>query len=47
MFDMASAFGLPQMDLLDIGGGFTNTAPESSGLNFTSVAPQLRRAIDE
>jgi hypothetical protein len=36
---MASSFGLPELDLVDIGGGFTNIAPEHTGLNFYQIAP--------
>jgi len=34
VFDMAKSMGLPEMDLLDIGGGFTQCLDHSEGKNF-------------
>lgn len=47
VFDMAKAMGMPEMDLLDIGGGFTQCAPFEEGKNFDQVAPRIVKAIDD
>lgn len=38
VFDIAQGLGMPEMDLLDIGGGFTLILPNSAK-NFEEVAP--------
>jgi len=46
VFDMASGMGLEEMDLLDIGGGFTLILPNSTK-NFEEVAPIIGELLDE
>jgi len=43
---MAEKLGLPKMDFLDIGGGFTYIQP-GSGKNFDEVALQIGSMIDK
>ena len=47
VFDMAKDMGLPEMDLLDIGGGFTQCLEQEEGKNFDQVAPRIANMIDE
>lgn len=46
IFDMVKQMGMEQMDLIDIGGGFTlvNKIPER---NFDFVAPKIGELLDE
>lgn len=46
IFNMAEKLGLPKMDFLDIGGGFTYILP-GSGKNFNEVALQIGSMIDK
>ena len=46
IFDMAEEKGLPKMDLVDIGGGFTYIFP-GTGKNFDDVAQPIGKLIDE
>lgn len=46
VFDLAASLGMPEMDLIDIGGGFTLTLPDS-GKNFDEVAEHIGKTIDE
>ena len=45
VFDMAIEIGLPKMNFLDIGGGFTYIFP-GTGKNFDEVAPIIGKLID-
>ena len=46
VFDQAKDIGLPPLELVDIGGGFTMVSPEQEK-NFDFVAPLIAEAIDK
>ena len=46
IFDMAAGMGMKEMDLVDIGGGFTLITPNSKK-NFEEVAPSIGALIDK
>ena len=46
VFDHAITIGLPPLELIDIGGGFTMVSPEQEK-NFDFVAPLISEAIDK
>ena len=43
---MAEKMGLPKMDLVDLGGGFTYILP-GTGKNFDEVAPLIGKLVDK
>ena len=45
VFDEALQLGLPPLEIVDIGGGFTMVSPEQEK-NFDFVAPLISEAID-
>ena len=46
IFDMAKSMGMPEMDFLDLGGGFTLIHDEKIK-NFPYVAPLIGKLLDE
>lgn len=48
VFDMAAALGLPEMRLVDIGGGFPgSTDPQGKKPSFAAIAAAMRPVLDE
>jgi len=43
---MAASMGMQEMDLVDIGGGFTLICPDS-GTNFEEIAPKIGQLLEE
>lgn len=46
VFDQAALLGMPPLDLVDIGGGFTMVSPDQEK-NFDHVAPMISEAIEK
>lgn len=46
IFDMAEGLGMPKMNFLDLGGGYSMINPSKNN-NFEIVAPQISKVLDD